>query len=71
MNRSEKQAGFQSTRMDIGNESDPFDSAKSNSADRRDMARMGKAQEMNRNFRSWTMFSFSVVLMASWEVILR
>lgn len=47
MDYSEKQRGFQSTRVDVAHEDDPFDSAKSNSADRRDMARMGKAQEMN------------------------
>lgn len=67
------------------------DERKSNAADRRDMVRMGKPQEMKvrtqatsvclaivlvliriqRNFRSITMFGFSVILMASWEGILR
>jgi len=45
-------------------------SSKSNAADVNDMARMGKPQEMKRNFKSVTMFGFSVILMASWEGIL-
>lgn len=45
-------------------------SSKSNAADIYDMARMGKPQEMKRNFKSVTMFGFSVILMASWEGIL-
>ncbi|GAB7322317.1 hypothetical protein MBLNU13_g03293t1 [Cladosporium sp. NU13] len=43
---------------------------KSSAADARDMARMGKPQEMKRNFGTISMFGFSVILMASWEAIL-
>ncbi|TWU77416.1 hypothetical protein ED733_006469 [Metarhizium rileyi] len=41
-----------------------------NSDDRRDMARMGKIQEMRRNFKSLTVFGFSTILMCSWESLL-
>ncbi|WPH02746.1 putative amino-acid permease [Acrodontium crateriforme] len=41
-----------------------------NSADQRDMARMGKIQEMRRNFKTLTMFGFSTILMCSWESLL-
>ena len=46
MDDSEKHRGVQSAYIDVGQASDPYDSAKSNAADRRDMARMGKPQEM-------------------------
>ncbi|KAF2198016.1 amino acid transporter [Delitschia confertaspora ATCC 74209] len=35
--------------------------------DRRDMRRMGKSQELRRNFRFVTIFGFTMVLMATWE----
>ena len=43
---------------------------KSNAADQRDMYRVGKQQELRRNFRSLTMFGFSMILMNTWEVVL-
>jgi hypothetical protein len=46
MDDSEKHSGVQSTYIGVGHANDPYDSAKSNAADRRDMARMGKPQEM-------------------------
>lgn len=39
-------------------------------ADRRDMARMGKRQETRRNFRHVTILGFSMVILATWEAIL-
>lgn len=35
--------------------------------DQRDMLRMGKIQELRRNFRFVTIFGFTMVLMATWE----
>ena len=39
-------------------------------ADRADMYRMGKVQQMRRIFRLFPMFSFCMILMASWEIAL-
>lgn len=35
--------------------------------DREDMLRMGKTQELKRNFQLYTIFSFTMVAMATWE----
>ncbi|KAM0186757.1 hypothetical protein ACHAPI_011541 [Fusarium lateritium] len=43
------------------------DEKKGTDADRADMYRMGKTQEMKRNFRFLSIFGFSMILMASWE----
>lgn len=37
--------------------------------DRRDMARMGKVQEMRRNFSFIPIFGFAAVLMITWEAV--
>ena len=37
--------------------------------DRRDMWRMGKKQELRRNFRFLPIFGFAAVLMITWEGI--
>jgi choline transport protein len=39
-------------------------------ADAHDMQRMGKTQEMRRNFRSITILGFCVVILSTWENIL-
>ncbi|KAK7737482.1 hypothetical protein SLS53_006555 [Cytospora paraplurivora] len=36
-------------------------------ADREDMFRLGKTQELKRNFRFLTIFGFSMILMCTWE----
>ncbi|KAM3434969.1 hypothetical protein MY4824_005122 [Beauveria thailandica] len=41
-----------------------------NDDDKRDMARMGKIQEMRRNFKSLTVLGFCAILMCSWESLL-
>ncbi|KAG7416715.1 putative amino-acid permease [Fusarium oxysporum f. sp. raphani] len=46
---------------------DNVDEKKGTAADRADMYRMGKTQEMTRNFRFLSIFGFSMILMASWE----
>lgn len=38
--------------------------------DQRDMWRMGKAQEMRRNFRFVSIFGFTMLVMCSWETML-
>lgn len=43
---------------------------KGTAADVADMSRMGKVQELRRNFRFLSMFGFSMILMASWETVL-
>ncbi|KAF2013612.1 amino acid transporter [Aaosphaeria arxii CBS 175.79] len=40
---------------------------KGTASDRHDMQRMGKVQELRRNFRFVTIFGFTMVLMATWE----
>ena len=40
------------------------------SADRRDMDRMGKKQETQRNFRHVTILAFCTVILSTWENIL-
>ncbi|RFN45104.1 hypothetical protein FIE12Z_10655 [Fusarium flagelliforme] len=50
---------------------DSVDEKKGTAADRADMYRMGKTQEMTRNFRFLSIFGFSMILMASWEFSLR
>lgn len=39
-------------------------------ADMHSMWRMGKTQELLRNFRFVSIFGFSMILMASWETML-
>jgi choline transport protein len=39
-------------------------------SDQRDMWRMGKAQEMRRNFRFVSIFGFTMLVMCSWETML-
>jgi hypothetical protein len=43
---------------------------KSTQQDQRDMCRMGKQQELRRNFRFVSIFGYSMVLMAIWETML-
>jgi choline transport protein len=38
--------------------------------DQHDMRRMGKEQELRRNFRFVSIFGYSMVLMATWETML-
>lgn len=38
--------------------------------DQKDMWRMGKVQELRRNFRFVSIFGYSMILMATWETIL-
>jgi hypothetical protein len=40
------------------------------SKDQEDMQRMGKTPQLRRNFRFFTIFGFTMVLMATWEAML-
>lgn len=44
-----------------------YSEKKGTQSDERDMYRMGKAQQLRRNFRFFTIFGFLMVLMATWE----
>ncbi|KAJ3498429.1 hypothetical protein NLG97_g1133 [Lecanicillium saksenae] len=52
---------------DAGVYAQGVDEKNGNAGDRMDMYRMGKAQEMKRNFRFLSILGFSMILMASWE----
>lgn len=47
-----------------------FSEKKGTAEDQKDMYRMGKQQELRRNFRFLSIFGYSMVLMATWETIL-
>lgn len=47
--------------------SERIDEKTGTAQDRADMSRMGKVQELRRNFHSLSILAFSMVLMASWE----
>lgn len=50
---------------------DPGLSVKKGTAeDQKDMQRMGKIQELRRNFRFVSIFGYSMILMATWETVL-
>lgn len=39
-------------------------------ADRADMSRMGKVQELRRNYRPLSALAFTVILQGTWEVLM-
>jgi choline transport protein len=47
---------------------DVADKKHGNAADRADMYRMGKVQELKRGFRFVSIFSFCTIVMCTWEV---
>ena len=44
-----------------------FSEKKGSPDDQKDMHRMGKVQELRRNFRFVSIFGYSMILMATWE----
>jgi choline transport protein len=46
---------------------DQYDSTRDDVAD---MRRLGKKQELKRNFRKFSTLSFATIIMATWEVLL-
>jgi choline transport protein len=38
--------------------------------DQKDMYRMGKTQELRRNFRFLSIFGYSMNLMSTWEIVM-
>ncbi|KAF2472816.1 amino acid transporter [Lindgomyces ingoldianus] len=47
-----------------------FQEKKGSPDDQKDMQRMGKTQELRRNFRFVSIFGYSMILMATWETVL-
>jgi choline transport protein len=62
------------SRTDIDNEvasNDYHDSLQGHTRqDRADMLRMGKVQELKRNYRPLSALAFTVILQGTWEVLL-
>jgi hypothetical protein len=57
--------------MSAESQDDRVVSAKKGTAeDQKDMQRMGKVQELRRNFRFVSIFGYSMILMATWETVL-
>jgi choline transport protein len=50
--------------------SGPTDEYESTRDDVADMRRLGKKQELKRNFRKFSTLSFATIIMATWEVLL-
>lgn len=67
--KPEAQAVVQS-RDSESQEENVFTEKKGTAGDQKDMYRMGKQQELRRNFRFVSIFGYSMVLMATWETIL-
>lgn len=56
---------------DSESQDDPVISEKKGTPeDQKDMYRMGKTQELRRNFRFVSIFGYSMILMATWETVL-
>lgn len=56
---------------DSESQEDPVISEKKGTPeDQKDMYRMGKTQELRRNFRFVSIFGYSMILMATWETVL-
>lgn len=51
-------------------QNDVFTEKRGTAGDQKDMYRMGKQQELRRNFRFVSIFGYSMVLMATWETVL-
>ncbi|KAK0622073.1 amino acid/polyamine transporter I [Bombardia bombarda] len=56
--------------MDVDSDDHAGPNAAGTSIDKQDMSRMGKKQQLWRNFRFFSIFGFIMVLMATWEAVL-
>ncbi|KAF2475067.1 amino acid transporter [Lindgomyces ingoldianus] len=56
--------------LDLSEDEAAVSMKKGTGADRQNMWRMGKVQELRRNFRFVSIFGFSMILMACWEIVL-
>lgn len=65
----QRQAQFDGTDDADGSDSNYINHGFSRN-DRSDMRRMGKVQELGRNFRLFSAISFTTVLQSTWEVLL-
>jgi choline transport protein len=68
----DKQATLNAPRSDDGDESEEYHESLRGytRADRADMSRMGKVQELRRNYRPLSALAFTVILQGTWEVLL-
>jgi choline transport protein len=59
-------------RFDVEDESEEYHESLRDytRADRADMLRMGKVQELKRNYRPLSALAFTVILQGTWEVLL-
>ena len=66
---TDSKAGFEAEIIQPYNDESQQDSSemKGTTNDQRDMCRMGKQQELRRNFGMLSMFGYSMILMATWE----
>lgn len=58
------------TRDSESQQDDGVTEKRGTTGDQKDMYRMGKQQELRRNFGFVSIFGYSMVLMATWETIL-
>ncbi|EXJ73243.1 uncharacterized protein A1O5_03003 [Cladophialophora psammophila CBS 110553] len=66
-----KETGVVTSQVDLESPNANLSPEKKGTADdQKDMFRMGKHQELRRNFRFVSIFGFSMILMASWETML-
>ncbi|ROV92971.1 hypothetical protein VMCG_08993 [Cytospora schulzeri] len=66
-NKPDNIVGIGTVVSDVGNN---YNEKEGTADDRADMFRLGKVQELRRNFRFLSMFGFSMILVASWETTL-
>jgi choline transport protein len=68
----DKQATLNAPRSDDGDGSGEYHESLRGytRADRADMSRMGKVQELRRNYRPLSALAFTVILQGTWEVLL-
>lgn len=63
-------AHMRSQRNQRSHSADDDDDDEPTTSDKHEMKRMGKAQELRRNFRPLSTLAFTVILQGTWEVLL-
>jgi choline transport protein len=66
----DSKSGITAQRCDNDSQHDGVSDRRGTTHDQQDMHRMGKQQELRRNFRFVSIFGYSMVLMATWETML-
>lgn len=70
MELGDAQYRFRHLRDNSDSGSEELDELDCTANDARDMQRLGRTQEMRRNFRSLSMLSFTIIVQATWEFVL-